>query len=90
MERPIEDSRVEYWLNSISSKVKTAPVVVVGTHLDGLPKQYRESTLPGVMRDIKTKYKQIFQTLDLAFLTTSAKTGEGFQELKDFVEKVRN
>jgi hypothetical protein len=86
LERPIEDSRVDYWLNSIQSKVRGASVLVVGTHIDGMRREAREN-LPAFIRDFKVSYRQNYPALDLAFVAISAKTGEGIQELKDLLEK---
>lgn len=86
MERPIEDSRVDYWLNSIQSKVRAASVIVVGTHLDGLKKDKRDE-LDSFMKSFKIQYRTAYPTLDLGFQAISARTGEGVQELKDLIEK---
>eukprot|EP01122_Echinamoeba_exundans_P003417 TRINITY_DN13520_c0_g1_i1.p1 TRINITY_DN13520_c0_g1~~TRINITY_DN13520_c0_g1_i1.p1 ORF type:complete len:2607 (+),score=540.72 TRINITY_DN13520_c0_g1_i1:119-7939(+) len=86
LERPIEDSRVDYWLNSIQSKVRAASVIIVGTHLDGLKKDKRDE-LDAWMRTFKVQYRTQYPTLDLGFQAISARTGEGVPELKDLIEK---
>jgi len=42
--KSMEDSRVEFWIHSIASKVKRPVIILVGTHLDGIS----ESELPGI------------------------------------------
>lgn len=34
LRKPEENSRVEYWLQSIQARAKTAPIIVLGTHAD--------------------------------------------------------
>lgn len=43
--KPIEDSRVEFWVHSIASKVRRPQIILVGTHLDLVPEPERTGAL---------------------------------------------
>lgn len=86
LEKPIEDSRVDFWLNSIQSKISNATVVLVGTHLDGLKGPARDAT-PDLFKQTKLRLRMLFPSLDILAYAASARSGEGMTELKDALEK---
>lgn len=86
LEKPIEESRVEFWLNSIQSKISNATVVLVGTHLDGL-KGPAKDAIPDLFKQTKLRLRMLFPSLDIMAYAAGAKTGEGMLELKDALEK---
>jgi len=86
LEKPIEESRVEFWLNSIQSKISTATVVLVGTHLDSLKGTARDA-LPDLFKQTKLRLRMLFPSLDIIAYSASARTGEGMNDLKDALEK---
>jgi len=59
LEKPIEDSRVDFWLNSIQSKIANATVVLVGTHLDGL-KGPAKDAIPDLFKQTKLRLRMLF------------------------------
>ena len=86
LEKPIEDSRVDFWLNSIQSKISNATVVLVGTHLDGL-KGPAKDAVPDLFKQTKLRLRMLFPSLDIIAYAASARTGEGMADLKDALEK---
>lgn len=86
LEKPIEESRVDFWLNSIQSKISNATVVLVGTHLDGLKGAARDA-IPDLFKQTKLRLRMLFPSLDIMAYAASARTGEGMLDLKDALEK---
>jgi hypothetical protein len=76
----ISASRIEYWLKALKLRAPTAPVVLVGTHLDDKrvadKKVHRE-----ILNEMKQKYQSRFPMIR-DYCAVSSKNGKGLKELK--------
>lgn len=76
----ISASRLEYWLKALKLRASTAPVVLVGTHLDDKrvsdKKVHRE-----ILNEMKRKYQSRFPMIK-DYFAVSSKNGKGLKELK--------
>jgi serine/threonine protein kinase/GTPase SAR1 family protein len=52
-----ENCRVDYWLNSVKARTPTAPIFLIGTHLDKVSKSDAIKT----MEKLEKKYKKTFK-----------------------------
>ena len=77
-------SRVEYWLQSIITYAETAPVILVGTHID--MKFCTEALMKTVKGAISNKFRKFKNIVCLSSVST--KTGKGVDELRDMIVKV--
>lgn len=53
-----ENCRVDYWLNSVKARTPTAPIFLIGTHLDKVPSK---SEALATMEKLEKKYKKTFK-----------------------------
>lgn len=79
-----ELSKVEFWLQSVKSRVSSAPIVLVGTHLDCLPKDVNVKT---VVAKLQSKYKKRFPNIK-TIAVVSTLTGKNISQLKSDIERI--
>ncbi|KAF2071594.1 hypothetical protein CYY_007084 [Polysphondylium violaceum] len=78
-----EESRVEFWLQSISTRAKDAPIIIVGTHLDDVN---RNNAKP-LKKKMKEKYCTRFPNIK-AIKLVSCTSGKGIPSLRETLESV--
>ena len=80
-----ENSRVEYWLKSISAKAKNAPIIVVGTHSDH-PKCTREYLFETITAFNQKYLKQYPSIVDV--IPASCSTGDGVKMVDLHIQSI--
>jgi Leucine-rich repeat (LRR) protein/GTPase SAR1 family protein len=85
MTEPEEKSRIEYWLRSISTTAKSAPIIIVGTHGDD-PRCTREY-VNEASDDIRRKYFDAYPSLQ-DVIPVSCSNMKGLDTLKIFLEAI--
>jgi len=80
-----EYSRIEYWLQSIHTRARGAPVILVGTHLDD-PKCSKKY-LDGLYANLLSKFSGQFKSIRF-FFALSCTTGKGVEDLKKKITEV--
>eukprot|EP01127_Copromyxa_protea_P009760 TRINITY_DN231_c0_g1_i2.p1 TRINITY_DN231_c0_g1~~TRINITY_DN231_c0_g1_i2.p1 ORF type:complete len:2533 (-),score=509.78 TRINITY_DN231_c0_g1_i2:1516-9114(-) len=86
LRKPLEQSRVEFWLYSISLKVENPQIYIVGTRLD----QVEKDKLPAILDNLENnrrKYMALFPSAKIRIGNVSCTTGEG---IKEFCEKLED
>eukprot|EP01133_Synstelium_polycarpum_P001517 gene1517-1772_t len=78
-----EDSRVEFWLQSITTRTKDAPIIIVGTHLDDSNKAEAKR----IKKRMRDKYCTRFPSI-LAVKTVSCTNGKGVASLRETLENL--
>ncbi|KYR02814.1 leucine-rich repeat-containing protein (LRR) [Tieghemostelium lacteum] len=78
-----EESRVEFWLQSITSRAKDVPIIIVGTHLD----DSNRSVAKTLKKKIKDKYSTRFPNIK-AIKLVSCVTGKGINSLRETLESI--
>lgn len=86
MTRPIEESRVEYWLFSISSKIPNSIVFVVGTHYDEI--NLSKDEIKMMQTEQEERFSRIFPNIQMQHHYVSCKSGHGINVLKTSIEEV--
>mmetsp|Transcript_33003 Transcript_33003/g.82965 ORF Transcript_33003/g.82965 Transcript_33003/m.82965 type:complete len:2143 (+) Transcript_33003:102-6530(+) len=63
-----EESRIEFWLNSVAARAKSAPVIIVGTHLDDpiCSKQYVLDAVQAVKNKYSSKFPNIYDVIPVS------------------------
>ncbi|PRP75101.1 leucine-rich repeat-containing protein [Planoprotostelium fungivorum] len=84
MEDP-DKSKIEYWLHCIRSKVKNAPVFIVGTHMDD-PRVSTEG-VSYLITKLAKRFEANFPTLVIHFRTVSSINGDGIKKLRQDIEE---
>eukprot|EP01114_Cavostelium_apophysatum_P016978 TRINITY_DN4943_c0_g1_i2.p1 TRINITY_DN4943_c0_g1~~TRINITY_DN4943_c0_g1_i2.p1 ORF type:complete len:1797 (+),score=541.41 TRINITY_DN4943_c0_g1_i2:200-5590(+) len=79
---PEEFTMIESWLQSIRSRAKESPVVLVGTHLDKL----NSEVVSYIFTRVEKKFTTMFPSLQLHFKAVSCTTGDGFKKLRGDIE----
>eukprot|EP01098_Paradermamoeba_levis_P004984 TRINITY_DN2117_c0_g1_i4.p1 TRINITY_DN2117_c0_g1~~TRINITY_DN2117_c0_g1_i4.p1 ORF type:complete len:1636 (+),score=493.61 TRINITY_DN2117_c0_g1_i4:118-5025(+) len=78
-----ELSRVEYWLQSISTRGKGAPVILVGTHADD------KSCTPEFVEELWNSLKKKYARFEVKhFFAVSGKTKQNVLDLEQSIEKI--
>lgn len=74
-----EASRIEYWLQSIHTRARGAPVILVGTHLDAkkCTKKYLDHLYANLLQKFSGQFKNI-----RFFFALSCATGKGVEDLR--------
>jgi len=80
-----EYSRVEYWLNTVTVRAKTAPVILVGTHLDD--KKCNKKYVESYFESLLSKYQKKFPNLSF-HIAISTSTGKNIDVLKAKIIKI--
>ncbi|EGC30717.1 roco6, ROCO family protein [Dictyostelium purpureum] len=83
--KPEVNSRVEFWLHSIRSKAESAPILLIGTHLDDYLQTHNESELDDILSNIYNKYFRKFKLKGICVVSCS--TGHGFDQFLDLLKK---
>jgi hypothetical protein len=90
--------RIEYWLQSINSKAKNAPVLLIGTHVD--ESMCSDSFLKKVNAELQKEYATRFPNIRGMYLSRSlistysvrffisGTAGTGVHDLKQFIAEV--
>jgi small GTP-binding protein len=79
-----ELSKIEFWLQSVKSRVSSAPIIIVGTHLDLVPK---DMNVKAFLARLQSKYKKRFP--NIKFVTAvSTLTGKGISGLRAEIEQI--
>ncbi|EFA77446.1 leucine-rich repeat-containing protein [Heterostelium album PN500] len=78
-----EASRVEFWLQSITTRTKDAPIIIVGTHLDDSNK----TSAKAIKKKMIDKYCTRFPTIK-AIKLVSCTTGKGISSLRETLEQI--
>ncbi|KAK5576072.1 hypothetical protein RB653_007210 [Dictyostelium firmibasis] len=76
-----EESRVEFWLQSITTRAKDAPIIIVGTHLDDV----NRTTAKMQKKRMKEKYLTRYQNIK-AIKLVSCTSGKGITSLREKLE----
>lgn len=79
-----ESTKIEYWLQVIKAKAQSAPVLIVGTHLDD--KSCTPLYLETVFNILKKKYSARFDNI-VGYFAVSTKNLKGIEDLKVAVNK---
>ncbi|GAM26449.1 hypothetical protein SAMD00019534_096240 [Acytostelium subglobosum LB1] len=83
--KPAEESRVDFWLQSIRTHAPKSPVVIVGTHLDSLS----ESKAKAIKQQMETKYISTSSKCSVkAVALVSCRSGKGVGSLSSFIEEL--
>eukprot|EP01132_Coremiostelium_polycephalum_P001332 gene1332-1678_t len=82
---PEINSRVEFWLHSIRSKAESAPIILVGTHLDDFLSTHTEQELDEILSNIYNKYFRRFKLKGICVV--SCLTGSGFDKFQDLLKR---
>ncbi|EGG24144.1 leucine-rich repeat-containing protein [Cavenderia fasciculata] len=78
-----EASRVEFWLQSITTRTKDAPIIIVGTHLDDSNK----ASAKAVKKKMLEKYLPRFPNIR-AIKMVSCTNGKGISSLRETLEEI--
>jgi len=76
------NARVEFWLNSVASRARDAPVILVGSHVDDEKFQEKPELIQKILVKMNNKYSKRFKNIK-RILAVSASTGEGVPEVMD-------
>ena len=76
------ESRIEFWLNSVASRARNAPVLLIGTHLDAPEFQDNTAIISKKLEQIGEKYLSRFPNIK-AITAVSATDYNGIAELSD-------
>eukprot|EP01117_Protostelium_nocturnum_P009737 TRINITY_DN3481_c0_g2_i2.p1 TRINITY_DN3481_c0_g2~~TRINITY_DN3481_c0_g2_i2.p1 ORF type:complete len:1509 (+),score=531.31 TRINITY_DN3481_c0_g2_i2:2688-7214(+) len=80
-----EKGKLDFWLHSIKTRVKSAPVFIVGTHLDH-PSVSTEG-VSYLIKKLQKKFEGLFPSLTFYFRTVSSLNGEGIKKLRQDIEE---
>ncbi|KAL6040633.1 Myotubularin-like phosphatase domain, variant 2, partial [Balamuthia mandrillaris] len=80
-----EVSRIEYWLQSIYTRGRGAPVILVGTHLDN--KKCSKRYLDNLYATLLQKFSGTFKNIRF-FFALSCSTGKGIEDLRKKVTEL--
>ena len=73
------ESRIEFWLNSVASRATGAPAILVGTHLDDPMFEGNQEKTLEILNDINNRYKSRFPNIDtICCVSASEWVGIGF------------
>ncbi|GAM18438.1 hypothetical protein SAMD00019534_016130 [Acytostelium subglobosum LB1] len=78
-----EDSRVEFWLQSITTRTKDAPIIIVGTHLD----ESNKGSTKSIKKRIREKYCARFPSI-VDVKLVSCTSGKGINTLRERIEEI--
>ncbi len=80
-----EGSRIEYWLQSIHTRARGAPVILVGTHLDAkkCTKKYLDHLYANLLQKFSGQFKNI-----RFFFALSCATGKGVEDLRKKIVEI--
>jgi len=78
-----EESRVEFWLQSITTRAKDAPIIIVGTHLDDVNRNNAKL----LKKKMKEKYYTRFPNIKSIKLV-SCTNGKGITSLRETLEDI--
>lgn len=85
-------SRVEYWINSIHTRARGSPMILVGTHADhkDCTKEYINSYIENLSKNIKLdRFKSKLGIKSIkGIVTVSSKKKTGTKELLDLIADV--
>ncbi|EFA78013.1 leucine-rich repeat-containing protein [Heterostelium album PN500] len=79
-----EHSRVEFWLQSITTRAPNSAIIIVGTHLDDLPSQSSAKT---IKKQMEEKYCKRFPNIKEIKLV-SCTSGKGLTSLRETIEQI--
>ena len=83
---PVENARVEFWLNSVESKASNAPVILVGTHFDDEQFQSDPDKLTKVLTHVSEKFCNRHNNIR-SVIGVSATESDGISQLMEILEK---
>lgn len=79
------ETRVEFWLQSLKTRVPNADVIIVGTHAED-PSLGGMEKIDQRMTDLKTKYKKLFPKFTLSVMAVSSIANINIDQLRETVE----
>eukprot|EP01132_Coremiostelium_polycephalum_P008525 gene8525-10480_t len=80
-----EASRVEFWLQSISTRAPNSPIIIVGTHIDDLEGGKNSAKI--LKKRMEDKYMPLFPNIKVIKLV-SCTSGKGVTSLRENIEEI--
>ena len=83
-----EESRIEYWLNSIKSRAKSAPIIIVATHSDHpkATKEYIRNSLEAITEKYQKKEFKAIEKIVPVSCSNLSGIPELYRDILDVVE----
>jgi len=84
LSKPLEHSKIEFWLQSIWARTKQAPVIIIGTHRDS------KNCTPEFLKAMQVRLAEFHQTFPniTAINFVSNQTGLGMENLRKAIEEI--